>query len=84
MADTTRRRLYLQIFLIAFAALLLEIAYTRIVAFKFYYYFTYLVIGFALLGLGAGGVLVTVSRRVRDVPLDKLVPACGVIGAVAV
>lgn len=56
-----RRRLYLQIFLIAFAALLLEIAYTRIVAFKFYYYFTYLVIGFALLGLGSGGVLVTVS-----------------------
>jgi hypothetical protein len=84
MPDTDRRRLYLQIFLIAFAALLLEIAYTRIVAFKFYYYFTYLVIGFALLGLGAGGVLVTVSRRLRDVPLDKLVPACGVIGAVAV
>jgi hypothetical protein len=79
-----RRRLYLQIFLIAFAALLLEIAYTRIVAFKFYYYFTYLVIGFALLGLGSGGVLVTVSRRLRDVPLDRLVPACGVLGALAV
>jgi len=33
-------RFTLQIFAISFAALLLEIAYTRIVAFKFYYYFT--------------------------------------------
>ena len=58
----TSRRFYPQVFLVSFAALLLEIAYTRIVAFKFYYYFTYLVIGFALLGLGSGGTLIALRR----------------------
>ena len=78
------RRFTLQIFAISFAALLLEIAYTRIVAFKFYYYFTYLVIGFALLGLGAGGVFVAVSRRVRVLDPARLVATCGVLGALTV
>jgi len=78
------RRFLFSIFAISFAALLLEIAYTRIVAFKFYYYFTYLVIGFALLGLGAGGVFVAVSRRLRAIDPERLVAACGVLGAVSV
>ena len=36
-----------------FVGLTLEIAYTRIVSFKLFYYYTYLVIGLALLGFGA-------------------------------
>ena len=56
--DRTRARpYYLAIFAVALAAILLEISYTRIFSFKVYYYFTYLVIGLALLGLGTGGVL---------------------------
>ena len=43
-----------EIFVISAAALLLEISYTRIISFKLYYYYTYLVIGLALLGLGSG------------------------------
>lgn len=55
----------IEVFLISFAALLLEISYTRIVSFKLYYYYTYFVIGLALLGLGSGAVLVAVWRRLR-------------------
>jgi hypothetical protein len=78
------RRFYPQIFLVSFAALLLEIAYTRIVAFKFYYYFTYLVIGFALLGLGSGGVFVAVSSRLRAVAAARLIAVCCSIGGLTV
>ena len=61
-ARTSRSHSYhVEILLISFAALLLEISYTRIVSFKLYYYYTYLVIGLALLGLGTGGVLMAVS-----------------------
>jgi len=78
------RRYYAQIFLVSFAALLLEIAYTRIVAFKFYYYFTYLVIGFALLGLGSGGTLIAISTRLRAIAAGPFIAACCGLGGLAV
>ncbi len=80
----TPRRFYLQIFLVSFAALLLEIAYTRIVAFKFYYYFTYLVIGFALLGLGSGGSIIAISSRLRTMAPGRLIAWCCFIGGLTV
>src|SRR2546425_7280784 len=60
-ADSSRRRYALEILLVSFAALLLEISYTRVISFKLFYYYTYLVIGLALLGIGCGGVIVAVS-----------------------
>jgi len=53
-----RRPPYLEVFLLSFAALVLEIAYTRIISYKLFYYHTYLVIGLAMLGMGFGGALV--------------------------
>ena len=41
------------IFLVSLAGLLLEVGYTRIVSFKLYYYYVYLVLGLALLGIGS-------------------------------
>ena len=48
----TRLRL-VTAFVIGVASLTLEIAYTRVISFKLFYYYTYFVIGLALLGLGA-------------------------------
>ncbi len=59
------RTFHLEIFLMAFASLLLEVAYTRVISFKLYYYYTFLVIGLALLGIGCGGVAVAISKRLR-------------------
>jgi hypothetical protein len=56
---------HVDILLISFAALLIEISYTRIISFKLFYYYVYLVIGLALLGIGAGGVAVAVSKRLQ-------------------
>ncbi|UCE85936.1 MAG: class I SAM-dependent methyltransferase [Deltaproteobacteria bacterium] len=79
-----QRALYVAVFAACFALILLEITYTRILSFKVYYYFTYFTIGIALLGLGAGGVWVSVHRELRAVPLERLVPVCCAAGAAAV
>ena len=62
--------------MISAAALLLEISYTRIISFKLYYYYTYLVIGFALLGLGSGAVIVAVSKRLDRLSTRSLLARC--------
>jgi hypothetical protein len=36
---------------------------TRVISFKLFYYYTFLVIRLALLGIGCGGVIVAISRR---------------------
>ena len=74
---------YLEIFLVSFAGLLLEISYTRITSYKLFYYFTYLVLGLALLGLGAGGVIVAVSERLRRASTDVILMWCLLLGAAA-
>lgn len=71
-----------EIFLVSAAALLIEISYTRIISYKLFYYYVYLVIGLALLGIGAGGVLVAVSGRLRRASVDAVVGWSFLAGAV--
>ena len=78
------RSYYLDIFAVSMAAIVLEISYTRIFSFKLYYYFTYLVIGLALLGLGTGGVLVAIFPRLRALAPSRLIFACAALGSVTV
>lgn len=73
----------LEILLISFAALLLEIAYTRVISFKFFYYYTYLVIGLALLGIGSGGVFVAVSGRLRRASTEAVLMWGTVLGGLS-
>jgi len=72
------RRLF-EIFLVALATILLEVSYTRIFSYKLVYFFTYVVIGLALLGLGSGGVLVSLFRPDRRIGRDRLLALlCGI------
>src|SRR3989441_6093007 len=84
MPSDAKPRRYLELFLVSFAVIVLEISYTRVFSFKLFYYFTYLIIGIALLGLGAGGVLVATVPALRRMTPVRLVPRCGLLGAVAV
>src|SRR5689334_13024082 len=74
----------LAIFLVSLAALLLEVGYTRIVSYKLWYYYTYVVIGLALLGIGSGGVFVAVSRRLQTASTEKILTLCSLIGAASI
>jgi spermidine synthase len=76
------RPLYLEALLVALATILFEVSCTRVFSYKLVYYFTYLIIGIALLGLGAGGVFVAVFARLRALPVERLVPRAS-LGAAA-
>src|SRR5215470_10545657 len=78
------RRPYAELFALSLAAILLEINYTRVFSFKLFYYFTYLVIGIALLGMGSGGVFTAIVPRLRAVGLPRLVPAACILAAATV
>ena len=83
----TDRRVRLRLvtaFVLGLVSLTLEIAYTRVISFKLFYYYTYFVIGLALLGLGTGSAVVALSRRLRSIDTTRLTmwlaPAAGAIG----
>ena len=82
--EDTPRGYYPELFLVSFAGLLLEIGYTRVISFKLFYYYTYFVIGLALLGIGAGAVLVTVSARVRGARTETILRWSLLLGAASV
>lgn len=73
-----------EILLVSFAALLIEICYTRVISYKLFYYYTYLIIGLALLGIGTGGVLVAVSARLRRARTDTVLLWSFLLGALCV
>ena len=80
----TRLPRWLAILLVSLAGLLLEIGYTRVVSYKLWYYYTYLVIGLSLLGIGTGGVLVALSSRLRRASTDRIIAACSLWGALSI
>jgi hypothetical protein len=63
---------------------MLEVAYTRVVSYKLFYYYTYLVIGLALLGIGSGGIAVALYGRIRQASTQGIVAVCSVLGAVTI
>src|SRR6478752_497589 len=82
--DTSRLPRALTIFLVSLAGLLLEVGYTRIISFKLWYYYTYLVIGLALLGIGSGSVFVAVFGPVRRWTTDRIIAIASIWGAVSI
>ena len=87
---SSRRGLLLRLstaFIVGFVGLSLEIGYTRVISFKLFYYYTYFVIGLALLGLGASSAFTALSRRLRRTDIVDLVyrgaPAAGVVGVIS-
>ena len=79
--DSARMAPWLAILLVSMAGLLLEVSYTRIVSFKLWYYYTYLVIGLALLGIGSGGVCTAVWPAMRRWSSNSIVAVCSTIAA---
>jgi peptidoglycan biosynthesis protein MviN/MurJ (putative lipid II flippase) len=71
--------------LTSFAALLLELALTRIFSVVFFYHYAFLAISTALLGLGAGGVFAYLRQRhLAQHPTRKLGSVLCAINGLAV
>lgn len=75
---------WLALALVSLAALLLEVGYTRIVSYKLWYYYTYLVIGLSLLGVGSGAVLVAVAKPFRRWDTRSVITWFSLGGAVTI
>jgi hypothetical protein len=75
---------WLALLLVSLAGLLLEVGYTRIVGYKLWYYYTYLVIGLSLLGIGSGAILVAVWEPMRRWATERIIAVCSVCGAVSI
>jgi hypothetical protein len=77
--------LLLGIGLSSLAALLLELALTRLFSVVLFYHFAFLAISIALLGLGAGGVFAYLAKeRLRRIPSRKLAAGLCCMNAVAI
>jgi spermidine synthase len=71
--------------LTSFAALLLELALTRLFSVVLFYHFAFLAISIALLGLGAGGVFAYLWKgRLAQIPTRKLASRLCVANAVLI
>jgi hypothetical protein len=75
---------WLALLLVSLAGLLLEVGYTRIVGYKLWYYYTYLVIGLSLLGIGSGAILVAIWEPMRRWATERIIAVCSVAGAVSI
>jgi len=60
------RRAILAAFLVAAALIDFQISFTRLVSYKLFYHFVFLAISLSLLGLGAAGTWVAVSKEKND------------------
>jgi spermidine synthase len=74
----------MEIFLISLAAILFEIAMTRVFSFKLYHYFTYFILGIAMLGIGTGGVFVAIFPRLSRTDPALQIPRLSLAAALCV
>ncbi len=70
---------YFAMAVVAAAVILVEVSVTRVLAYRLYYHYVYLVISTALLGIGAGASFVAL-RRIRGRPIGRQ----GLVAAVLV
>src|SRR5262244_2548398 len=77
------RTLIAGIALTSFAALLLELALTRLFSVVLFYHFAFLAISIALLGLGAGGVgAYLLKSRLEKFAARRIALLCTALGAI--
>jgi hypothetical protein len=84
-AEVSERALLAGLGLTSFAALLLELALTRLFSVVLFYHFAFLAISIALLGLGAGGVLAYLLKsRLTRIPTRNLAAGLCMVNSVMV
>src|SRR5437870_7620276 len=78
------RSIYVALGLISFATLVLQVSLTRLFSFTLYYYFAYMVISTALLGLAAAGSVVAVAPGLREGDIPRRVAQLAVAAGLSI
>src|SRR6266699_6774815 len=85
MASSCDRAVLAGVALSSFAALLLELALTRLFSVVLFYHFAFLAISIALLGLGAGGVFAHLRKEwLNSRGLRGIAAVCAAVAAIAI
>ena len=77
------RGLFVGVLLVGTSTLLFEVALTRVLSFKIWHHFAYVVISTALLGYGAAGSAFAVSAALRAIEPPRLMAGASVASALA-
>jgi hypothetical protein len=72
LPETTKPVYYIGIFIISLSTLLLEFTMTRVLSVSLWYHFAFMIISVALLGFGISGVVLSLSRKLNEIPADKI------------
>ena len=75
-------RLYLGVFLVCAASLMVEVGLTRVFSFTYWYHFAYLLISVALLGTGAAGSCLSAWPGLGRTRPHVVLPAAALLAAV--
>lgn len=75
---------YIAIFIVALSTLFLEFTLTRILSVTLWYHFAFMVISVALLGFGISGVVLAVSKKIKEYDPDKLLSILSIAYGVSV
>jgi hypothetical protein len=75
---------YAGIFLISLSTLLLEFTLTRILSVSLWYHFAFMIISVALLGFGVSGVVLSLSKKLKQIKTDRLLTFLSIFFGVSV
>jgi len=77
--DKTRKAVYLEVFLISLATLVFESTLLRIFAISEWYHFAFISVSIALLGFGASGTYLSISKRTIPGGVASLLFSIGIL-----
>jgi len=75
---------YAGIFFVSLATLLLEFSLTRVLSVSLWYHFAFMVISVALLGFGISGVILSLSKTLSSMSVDKLLTFLSILFGISV
>jgi hypothetical protein len=70
--DKLKNSWYAGIFLVSLSTLFLEFTLVRILSVSLWYHFAFMIISIAMLGIGVSGIVLSISRKLRETPAGKL------------
>ena len=83
-SEKIKNSYYAGIFFVSLSTLLLEFTLTRVLSVSLWYHFAFMIISVALLGFGISGVVLAMSKKLREMKPDLLLTWLSIIYGVSI